>query len=147
MASFYPRSLAGLHGVGDFLESGAQAIVPRLVDKVEFYTAISKPSTLVTGQSIVDDAFGKGKEQKQDTISPAEPPKPGAGALFLTALAPTFELTSPILGKRYYAPYGRAGREAYKLGKLKLFGGLTVLFVGLIGVGFAFGYNRGKKVR
>lgn len=145
MASFYPRSLAGIHGIGNFLESGAQAIVPRLVDKVEFYTAISKPSTLVTGQSIVDDVFGEGKQN--DTISPADPPPPGGGALFLKALSPTFELTSPILGKRYYAPYGRARREAYKLGKLKLFGGLTVLFVGLIGAGFAFGYNRGKKLR
>jgi hypothetical protein len=145
MASFYPHNLSGMNGVGDFLQSGAETLVPRLVEKVEFYTAISKPSTLITGQSLVDDAFGKGKEK--DTLSPAEPPPPGGGALFLKALAPTFELTSPIIGTKYYAPYGRAGRNAYKLGKLKLYGGIVITLVGLLGVGFAFGYNRGKKLR
>lgn len=145
MASFYPRSLSGLNGISDFLQSGAEALVPQLMEKVEFYTAISAPSTLVTGKSIVDDAFGKGKAA--DTITPADPPPPGGGALFLRALSPTFQLTSPIIGTKYYAPYGRAGRNAYKLGKLKLYGGIVITLVGLLGVGFAFGYNRGKKLR
>lgn len=143
MASFHPKTLSGLNGLNGFLESGAQAIIPQIMDKVEFYTSISKPASIITGKSVVDDLFSKGS----DTITPATPPPPGAGTLFLKALAPTFQLSSPLFGTKYYAPYGRANRDAYKLGKLKLFGGIAVTLVGLLGAGFAFGYNRGKKAR
>jgi hypothetical protein len=142
MSYFSPSSVSGLNG---FLDSLGQKAIAGLITKVEFYSTLSQPSTIATDKSITDSFFPPpGKEG--EVVDPGPPPAPGVGAKLLSAVKPTFEFNSPVFGKKFYAPYGVAGRDEYKTGKVKAVVGLTAVVLGLMAAGFAIGYARGKKV-
>lgn len=138
MAHFSPSSLGGLNG--SVAEQTAAALLPKLVSNVEFYTAISPPTTIANANAIAASLL---RDNPDSTGGQGAAQQAGFTAKLLSALRPTFQVNSPTFGTRVYAPYGVVGRDAHRLGKLKLWLGLGAIAGGFV----LIGYQLGRKSR
>lgn len=131
------------------MDDALRAVVPQAVTRVEFRTSLTPPSTIATTESILAAMIrGDTAENAPPPTTAAERAEPSysASQKFFAALKPTFMVESPTFGRRIYAPYGVAGPKDFVRGQRTFIGGLVVMSLGLVGLGYALGYAVGRTM-